>query len=94
MDKRIAVLAGDGIGPEVIKQALKVLDAIAHRYNHHFTYDMALVGAAAIDENGDPLPEETIEVCRLADAVLFGAIGDPEIRQQPKSKSSTGARLA
>ena len=86
MDKRIALLAGDGIGPEVIKQALKVLEAITHRYNHTFTYDVALVGAAAIDVTGDPLPEETIEACRLADAILFGAIGDPKYDNDPKAK--------
>jgi 3-isopropylmalate dehydrogenase len=86
MEKRIAVLAGDGIGPEVVKQAIKVLDAVAHRYNHTFTYDYGLVGAAAIDETGDPLPDETIEVCRLADAVLFGAIGDPKYDNDPKAK--------
>ncbi|MEQ9310135.1 MAG: 3-isopropylmalate dehydrogenase [Balneolaceae bacterium] len=86
MDKRIAVLAGDGIGPEVIKQAIKVLNAVSHRFNHTFTYDFALVGAAAIDETGDPLPEETIEACRMADAVLFGAIGDPKYDDNPKAK--------
>ena len=86
MEKRIAVLAGDGIGPEVMKQALKVLEAVSHRFNHTFTYDVALVGAAAIDETGDPLPEETIEACRLADAILFGAIGDPKYDNDPKAK--------
>ena len=86
MEKRIAVLAGDGIGPEVVKQAIKVLNAVAHRFDHTFTYDFALVGAAAIDETGDPLPDETIEACRLADAVLFGAIGDPKYDDDPKAK--------
>ena len=86
MEKRIAVLAGDGIGPEVIKQAHKVLEAISHRYNHTFTYDSALVGAAAIDATGDPLPTETIEACELSDAILFGAIGDPKYDNDPKAK--------
>lgn len=86
MEKRIAVLAGDGIGPEVIKQAIKVLNAVSHRFNHTFVFDFALVGAAAIDETGDPLPEETIEACRMADAVLFGAIGDPKYDDDPKAK--------
>ena len=86
MDKRIALLAGDGIGPEVMKQALKVLDAISHRYNHTFTYDVALVGAAAIDATGDPLPAETIEACELSDAILFGAIGDPKYDNDPSAK--------
>lgn len=86
MEKRIAVLPGDGIGPEVIKQAKKVLKAVAHRHRHTFTYDVALVGAAAIDETGNPLPEETIETCRQADAVLFGAIGDPKYDNNPNAK--------
>ena len=86
MEKRIALLAGDGIGPEVMKQALKVLDAISHRYNHTFTYDVALVGAAAIDATGDPLPAETIEACELSDAILFGAIGDPKYDNDPSAK--------
>ena len=86
MEKRIAVLPGDGIGPEVIKQAIKVLNAVSHRFNHTFTYDFTLVGATAIDETGDPLPDETIEACRLADAVLFGAIGDPKYDDDPKAK--------
>ncbi len=86
MEKRIAVLAGDGIGPEVVKQAIKVLNAISHRYKHVFVYDFALVGAAAIDETGSPLPDETIEACQLADAILFGAIGDPKYDDDPKAK--------
>ena len=86
MDKRIAILAGDGIGPEVVKQAIKVLDAIAHRFDHNFNYDMALVGAAAIDATGNPLPDETVEACRLSDAILFGAIGDPKYDNNPSAK--------
>ncbi|MCG8373737.1 MAG: 3-isopropylmalate dehydrogenase [Balneolales bacterium] len=86
MEKRIAVLAGDGIGPEVVKQAIKVLQAIAHRFQHMFIYDVALVGAAAIDETGDPLPDETLEACRLSDAILFGAIGDPKYDNDPTAK--------
>ncbi len=86
MEKRIAVLAGDGIGPEVVKQAIKVLNAVSHRYKHVFVYDFALVGAAAIDETGSPLPDETIEACQLADAILFGAIGDPKYDDNPKAK--------
>jgi len=86
MDKRIAVLPGDGVGPEVVKQAIKVLDAIAQRYTHNFTYDVTLVGATAIDAIGDPLPEETLEACRLSDAILFGAIGDPKYDNDPTAK--------
>ena len=86
MNKRIAILAGDGIGPEVVKQAIKVLDAIADRFDHNFNYDMALVGAAAIDATGNPLPDETVEACRLSDAILFGAIGDPKYDNNPSAK--------
>ncbi|WP_136481649.1 3-isopropylmalate dehydrogenase [Cognatitamlana onchidii] len=85
----IAVLPGDGIGPEVTAQAVKVLKAIAMEFNHIFTFKKALVGAAAIDQTGSPLPEETIEICKKADAVLFGAIGnpkydDPDIKIRPE----------
>lgn len=86
MKKRIAILAGDGIGPEVIKQGRKVLDSIALKFQHQFTYDYALVGAVAIEETGNPLPDDTIEACRLADAVLFGAIGDPKYDNNPNAK--------
>jgi 3-isopropylmalate dehydrogenase len=75
MKLNIAVLPGDGIGPEVTAQAVKVLKAIAMEFNHVFTFQNALVGAGAIEKTGNPLPEETIEICENADAVLFGAIG-------------------
>ena len=78
MEKKIAVLAGDGIGPEVVKQGKKALDAIASRFDHKFTYFPADVGAIAIDNTGDPLPEATLAICMDADAILFGAIGDPK----------------
>ncbi|MEX0720208.1 MAG: 3-isopropylmalate dehydrogenase [Balneolaceae bacterium] len=86
MKKKIAVLPGDGIGPEVTKQAIKVLDTIANRFGHDFTYEQALVGAAAIDKTGDPLPQKTLDVCLNADAVLFGAIGDPKYDNDPNAK--------
>lgn len=86
MKKRIAVLPGDGIGPEVIKQAKKVLDVITQKFGHDFEYEIGLVGAIAIDKTGVPLPEETLEMCRNADAVLFGAIGDPKYDNDPKAK--------
>ena len=78
MNVNIALLAGDGIGPEIIAQAVKALDHVARKYAHNFTYREALVGACAIDATGDPYPEETHKICREADAVLFGAIGDPK----------------
>jgi len=86
MKKNIAILSGDGIGPEVIQQAIKVLDAIAQKFNHQFTYTEALVGAIAIDKTGNPLPEETLTICKNADAILFGAIGDPKYDNDPSAK--------
>lgn len=86
MNKNIAVLSGDGIGPEIVKEAIKVLDAIGSRFGHTFAYTHGLVGAIAIDEVGDPFPKETLEVCLAADAVLFGAIGDPRFDNDPKAK--------
>ena len=72
----IAMIPGDGIGPEVIDQAKKTLDAIADIYNHVFLYKEAQMGACAIEKTGNPLPEKTLEICRKADAILVGAIGD------------------
>ena len=86
MKLNIAVLPGDGIGPEVTAQAVKVLKAIAMEFNHVFTFKKALVGSAAIDKTGNPLPEETIDICKKADAVLFGAIGSPEYDNNPDAK--------
>ena len=85
MNVNIALLAGDGIGPEIIAQAVKALDHVARKYAHNFTYREALVGACAIDATGDPYPEETHKICREADAVLFGAIGDPKYDNDPKA---------
>jgi 3-isopropylmalate dehydrogenase len=73
----IAVLPGDGIGVEVIAEAAKVLTAVGQRFGHRFVLERALVGGAAMDATGEPLPEETMSLCRAADAVLFGAVGDP-----------------
>ena len=86
MDYKIAVLAGDGIGPEIVEQAIKVLEAIGKKYNHNFQFTEALVGATAIDKVGDPFPEETFQLCMDSDAVLFGAIGDPKYDNDPKAK--------
>lgn len=76
MNKKITVLKGDGIGPEVVEQALKVLDAICKKYNHNFEYVEALIGGVAIDKFGIPLPEETLEIAKNSDAVFLGAVGD------------------
>ena len=86
MKLNIALLAGDGIGPEVIDQAVKVCDAIATKYDHQITWRPALTGAAAIDEVGEPYPDETHEICSSADAVLFGAIGHPRFDNDPSAK--------
>lgn len=83
---KIAVLSGDGIGPEVVAQAMKVMDAVSQRYGHIFEYCHALVGAIAIDQTGDPLPEETIATCLKSDAVLFGSIGHPKYDNDPSAK--------
>ncbi|WP_163191656.1 3-isopropylmalate dehydrogenase [Clostridium thermarum] len=73
--KKIAVIPGDGIGPEVIKQALKVLDVIGEKYGVEFEKEEVLMGGIAIDKTGVPLPEETIKICQASDAVLLGAVG-------------------
>ncbi|MCG8476910.1 MAG: 3-isopropylmalate dehydrogenase [Cytophagales bacterium] len=86
MKKNIAVLPGDGIGPEVTAEAIKVLNAVAHRFGHQFEYSEAQVGAAAIDACGNPFPKETQQTCERADAVLFGAIGDPKYDNDPNAK--------
>jgi 3-isopropylmalate dehydrogenase len=86
MNLNIAVLPGDGIGPEIIEEAKKVLNAVAKKYNHTFGYSYGLVGAAAIRATGNPFPEETFELCKKSDAILFGAIGDPEFDNNPKAK--------
>ena len=86
LKRAIAVIPGDGIGPEVIRQSLKVLNAIADKYDYEFNYSYCLMGAVAIDKTGDPLPNETIEVCLESDAILFGAIGDPKYDNDPSAK--------
>ena len=86
MNHKIAKLAGDGIGPEIVEQAVKVLDAIGEAYGHTFDYTEAVVGATAIDATGNPYPDETHQVCMEADAVLFGAIGDPKYDNDPSAK--------
>lgn len=78
MKKKIAVLPGDGIGPEVIKSALQVLDGVATRFGHEFVTAEKVFGGAAIDQKGTPLPDDTLEVCKGSDAVLLGAVGGPK----------------
>lgn len=86
MKLNIAVLAGDGIGPEISREGIKVLDAIATKFNHEFCYTHAICGAAAIDEVGDPFPEETYVTCKEADAVFFSAVGHPRFDNDPNAK--------
>ena len=86
MELKIAVLPGDGIGPEVINEAVKVLGSIAKKYNHKFKFEEALVGAEAIYKTKNPLPDETLELCKNSDAILFGAIGDPYFDNNPNEK--------
>ncbi len=86
MTYKIAVLPGDGIGPEIIEQAIKVLKAIGKKFNHQFEFTEAPVGATAIDQTGNPFPDETFRLCMDSDAVLFGAIGDPKYDNDPKAK--------
>ncbi len=77
MRAKIALLPGDGIGPEVVAQGVRVLEAVAERWGHSFETTSALIGGAAIDATGNPLPDETVALCRASDAVLLGAVGGP-----------------
>lgn len=86
MNLKIAVLPGDGIGPEIIEEAKKVVLATGEKFNHNIQFTFGLVGATAIDEVGNPFPQETFELCKSSDAVLFGAIGDPKYDNDPKAK--------
>ncbi len=86
MDFKIAVLPGDGIGPEISKQGVDVMTVVCEKFGHNVTYKYALCGADAIDKVGDPFPQETFEICREADAVLFSAVGDPKFDNDPTAK--------
>lgn len=86
MKLNIAVLPGDGIGPEIVEQALRVTEAVCEKFEHELSYKYGLVGACAIDEVGDPYPDKTHELCMSSDAVLFGAIGDPKYDNNPSAK--------
>ena len=85
MKLKIAVLPGDGIGPEITDQAIKVLNSVAKKYNHELKFEYGLTGATAIDEVGDPYPDSTHKLCLRSDAVLFGAIGHPKFDNNPKA---------
>lgn len=86
MNKKIAVINGDGIGPEVTAQSIKVLNAVGEKFGHKFQYSYGLMGADAIDKTGNPLPDETLDLCIQSDAILFGAIGHPKFDNDPTAK--------
>ena len=86
MKLRIAKLPGDGIGPEVVEQAVKAVDAVCAKFGHEVSYTLGYVGACAIDRTGDPYPQETHALCMESDAVLFGAVGDPKYDNDPAAK--------
>lgn len=86
MKLKIAVLPGDGIGPEIMKQGVAVVNAIADKFNHEVEFVYALCGADAIDKVDDPFPDDTFTVCKNADAVLFAAVGDPKYDNNPTAK--------
>lgn len=78
MEKTIALIPGDGIGPDVLGQAVKVLDKVAEKYGHKFIYKEVIAGGSAIDKFGNPLPEEQLDICKSSDSVLLGALGGPK----------------
>jgi len=86
MHKNIAVLPGDGVGPEVVAVSVKVLKTIAKLYQHDFTFEEGYIGGCAIDKFGDPFPKETQSLCEKSDAILCGAIGDPKFDNDPSAK--------
>ena len=86
MKLKIAKLPGDGIGPEVVAQAVKAVDAVCARFGHEVSWHFAYAGACAIDRFGNAFPEETYRICLDADAVLFGAVGDPKYDNNPTAK--------
>ncbi|MGI8637188.1 MAG: 3-isopropylmalate dehydrogenase [Segetibacter sp.] len=86
MQKKIAVILGDGIGPEVTQQSIKILDAVARQFKHDFRYNYALMGADAIGKTGSFLPNETLEACRRSDAILFGAVDQSKFNNDPVGK--------
>lgn len=86
MNLKIAVLAGDGIGPEISRQGVNVMKAVCEKFNHTVIFKEAICGADAIDKVGDPFPEETYNICKNADAVLFSAVGDPKFDNDPTAK--------
>ena len=79
----IALIPGDGIGPEIVSGAVTVLDAVSKKYGHKFNYQEVYMGGCAIDKYGVPLPQETVDICKKSDSVLLGAVGGPKWDSQP-----------
>ena len=92
MEGRITVLPGDGVGPEVTAEAVKILETVARKYGHTFNLQYADMGGIAIDKYGDPLPPETLQACRRSDAVLLGAVGGPKW-DDPRAKTAGRATI-
>ena len=90
---KIAVLAGDGIGPEVMREALKVLEVVQKKYDFTLEYSEKLVGGCAIDAFGTPLPDDTMQACKQADAILFGSVGGPKWNHLPTAKRPEAGAL-
>lgn len=91
---KIALLPGDGIGPEIVPQAVRVLEKIGEKFNHQFKFEQALIGGAAYDATGHPLPAETLALCRESDAILLGAVGGPKWDNlEPELRPERGALL-
>ena len=93
MNYNIAVVKGDGIGPEIVSEAMLVLDKVGEKFGHSFNFQEVLAGGCSIDKNGIPLTEETIEICKNADSVLLGAVGGPKWDEVPSEKRPEKALL-
>ncbi len=94
MSKKITVLPGDGIGPEITREAVLLLETIAEQFGHDFQFQYGQIGGVAIDETGTPLPEETIKLCRQSDAILLGAVGGPKWDNEPAARRPEKGLLA
>ena len=95
MEHKLALIPGDGIGPEIVREARKVLDRVCEKYGHTFTYTELLLGGASIDANGVPLTEETIALAKASEAVLMGSIGgdaatSPWYKLEPSKRPEAG----
>ncbi|MBW2561940.1 MAG: 3-isopropylmalate dehydrogenase, partial [Deltaproteobacteria bacterium] len=91
--KKIAILPGDGIGPEIMTEAVKVLEAVQERFSLKLTYDFADVGGCAIDRHGEALPSSTLKLCEGSDAILFGSVGGPKWEELPPDRQPERAAL-